>query len=99
MKPRIEFNLIPWKKGQEMDWFTKNQMDQLDGEVNCIVLIEETDFDGKKIKHIDLGWTNGNYIDDFWGTENDWDEGQELHVFAYLPICALIGQNFQTTNL
>lgn len=39
--------------------------------------------------HVDVATAYGSYLDDFWNTENDWDEGQLLEVLAYaeLPYC------------
>ena len=34
----------------------------------------------------DIGSIPGDYIDCFWGTINDWDEGQEVHVIAWMPL-------------
>ena len=35
---------------------------------------------------IDIAWIPGHYIDDFWQTYNDWKEGQEVHVIAWMPL-------------
>lgn len=35
--------------------------------------------------HVDSALNWGTYIDDFWDTTNDWHEGQEVHVVAYMP--------------
>ena len=34
----------------------------------------------------ELAWVPGEYIDDFWQTYNDWREGQEVHVIAWMPL-------------
>ncbi len=34
---------------------------------------------------VDMGW-RGHYIDDTWDTTNDWDEGQETHIIAWMPL-------------
>lgn len=33
--------------------------------------------------HVDYATPYGDYLDDFWDTENDWDEGQRIEVLAY----------------
>ena len=35
----------------------------------------------------DMATAYGDYIDNFWDTENDWDEGQTLHVVSYCELC------------
>lgn len=35
--------------------------------------------------YVDAARNWGTYIDDFWDTTNDWHEGQEVHVVAYMP--------------
>ena len=36
--------------------------------------------------HTDVAEFLGDYIDDLWQTYNDWREGQEVHVIAWLPL-------------
>ena len=36
--------------------------------------------------YIDIATAYGSYIDDFWNTSNDWDEGQVLHVVSYCEL-------------
>lgn len=38
--------------------------------------------------HVDYATPYGSYLDDFWDTQNDWDEGQRVEVLAYaeLPV-------------
>lgn len=33
--------------------------------------------------HVDCAEPFGDYLDDFWDTSNDWDEGQHIEVLAY----------------
>lgn len=33
--------------------------------------------------HVDYATAYGDYLDNFWDTENDWDEGQRIEVLAY----------------
>lgn len=34
----------------------------------------------------DVAYNYGKEIDNFWETCNDWDEGQEIHIIAWMPI-------------
>ena len=41
--------------------------------------------------HVDVAINSGMigdtcYIDNYWNTFNDWDEGQEIHVVAWMPL-------------
>lgn len=36
--------------------------------------------------HTDIAEFPGDYIDDIWQTYNDWREGQEVHVIAWMPL-------------
>lgn len=36
---------------------------------------------------VDIGYTTcSEYMGEFWDTCNDWDEGQETHIIAWMPI-------------
>lgn len=35
---------------------------------------------------VDIGYCPGTYIDDHWDTVNDWIEGQETHIIAWMPL-------------
>ena len=35
---------------------------------------------------VDAADSHGGYIDDFWNTFNDWKEGQETHIIAWMPL-------------
>lgn len=35
---------------------------------------------------VDVAFNYGNYIDDYWDTFIDWDEGQETHIIAWMPL-------------
>jgi hypothetical protein len=55
-----------------------------------LVLLREDNYDNGATwtYHVDYATPYGNYIDDFWDTQNDWDEGQRVEVLAYadLPV-------------
>ena len=36
--------------------------------------------------HVDYATAYGSYLDNFWDTCNDWDEGQRIEVLAYAEI-------------
>lgn len=36
--------------------------------------------------HTDVAEFPGDYIDDVWQTYNDWKEGQDVHVIAWMPL-------------
>lgn len=35
---------------------------------------------------VDVADSGGDYIDDYWDTNNDWIEGQETHIIAWMPL-------------
>ena len=35
---------------------------------------------------VDVAYCPGNYIDNHWDTFNDWYEGQETHIIAWMPL-------------
>lgn len=36
--------------------------------------------------HVDIATAYGSYLDDFWNTTNDWDEGQQIEVLCYCEL-------------
>lgn len=36
--------------------------------------------------HVDVAGSHGDYIDGFWDTFNDWNEGQEVHITHWMPL-------------
>jgi hypothetical protein len=52
--------------------------------INVIVSGYEV-WDGKKTLFVDCATYPGSYIDGF-DTDNDWDEGQEVHILAWMPL-------------
>lgn len=74
-----KFNWIPFDK--------ENPPDDL---VNypCLILLREDHYDKGKTwtYHVDIAEPFGNYLDDFWDTTNDWDEGQLVEVLAYAEL-------------
>ena len=36
--------------------------------------------------HVDIAEPYGEYLDNFWDTRNDWDEGQVVEVVAYAEL-------------
>lgn len=76
--PKI--NWIPFDK--------KNPPIDLNMEETYFILLREDNYDdGKTWRYsIDIALPYGNYIDDFWNTQNDWIEGQRIEVVAYASI-------------
>ena len=73
--PKI--NWIPFDKN--------NPPDDLCYMEEYIVLLREDHYnDGATwTYHTDHATPYGSYLDDFWDTTNDWDEGQRIEVLAY----------------
>jgi hypothetical protein len=59
-------------------------------EVWYLVFLREDNYDNGATwtYHVDYATPYGDYIDNFWDTQNDWDEGQRVEVLAYadLPV-------------
>ena len=36
--------------------------------------------------HVDIADPYGDYLDGFWDTDTDWDEGQRIEVLAYAEL-------------
>lgn len=79
--PKIDW--IPFDKDNPpTDLFTGDK---------CLILLREDNYDnGATWEYsVDIADPFGSYLDDFWDTFNDWDEGQRIEVLAYaeLPYC------------
>ena len=50
-----------------------------------LIFFREDDYDDGATwtYHVDYATAYGSYLDNFWDTENDWDEGQRIEVLAY----------------
>lgn len=50
-----------------------------------LIFLREDDYDDGATwtYHMDYATPYGSYLDDFWDTCNDWDEGQRIEVLAY----------------
>ena len=60
-----------------------------EGDYYLIFLREDDYNDGATwTYHVDYAIPYGSYLDNFWDTRNDWDEGQRIEVLAYaeLPV-------------
>lgn len=73
--PKI--NWIPFDKNNpptDLDIFTE-----------YLIFLREDDYDNGTTwtYHMDHATPYGNYLDNFWDTENDWQEGQLVEVLAY----------------
>lgn len=64
------------KKNPPTDLFDENQY--------LILLREDEHNNGATwLYSVDVATPYGDYIDNFWNTENDWVEGQRVEVVAY----------------
>lgn len=52
-----------------------------------VIVREKWNDDEDYIYNIDYAINHGDYIDNYWDTFNDWNEGQEVHIthWAELP--------------
>ena len=75
-------------KVPKINWipFDKNNppTDLLD-EKEYLIFLREDDYNNGATwtYHVDIATPYGSYLDNFWNTTNDWDEGQIIEVLAY----------------
>lgn len=74
----------------KINWipFDKNNPPTFDDICECdryLILLREDNYDnGATWKYsVDTANPFGSYLDNFWDTHNDWDEGQRVEVLAY----------------
>ena len=79
----------------KLDWiaFNPNEppVDLTDSEDAYLVLIEDRGYPPHYLNepyeyHIDVATAYGSYLDNFWNTTNDWDEGNDIHVIGYCDL-------------
>ncbi len=53
-----------------------------------LILLREDNYDNGKTwsYSVDIACPYGNYLSNFWNTNNDWDEGQIIEVLAYAEL-------------
>lgn len=51
-----------------------------------VTVAEKWETDHEWHYEVDTATNFGSYIDDFWDTCNDWKEGQEVHIIAWMPL-------------
>ena len=56
------------------------------GDSYLVVVKEKYPHEAKWNVHVDVASNYGHYIDDYWDTFNDWDEGQEVHITHWMPL-------------
>lgn len=83
MKKRGEKVKVP-----KINWvhFDKNNPPtDLVERVEYLILLREDNYDnGATWRYsVDIAEPYGSYLDNFWNTTNDWDEGQRIEVLAY----------------
>lgn len=54
--------------------------------IYLVVVKEKYVFESQWNYHVDAASNYGDYIDDYWDTFIDWDEGQEVHVTHWMPL-------------
>ena len=74
------FNWIPFDKN--------NPPTDLCSDMEYLIFLREDNFDeGATWSYsVDIATPYGSYLDNFWDTENDWIEGQNIEVLAYAEI-------------
>lgn len=64
---------------------TSERLPENDG-VYVVIVKSKSYRDGKWEYDTDIASSHGSYIDDFWDTQCDWCEGQEVHVAYWMPM-------------
>lgn len=85
-----KFNWIPFN--------ANNIPDNLMDDCEYLVLVHQVNYKLPDTYHVDIATPYGNYINNFWDTLNDWDEGEpctEVIAFAELP-CGLKESDLKT---
>ena len=59
-------------------------VDLIDG-VDYLIFFRDDNYDNGATwtYHTDYATPYGSYLNDFWDTNNDWDDGQRIEVLAY----------------
>lgn len=75
-------------KVPKINWipFDKNDPPaDLNPDEEFLILFREDNYDDGATwaYHVDYASPYGSYLDNFWDTVNDWDEGQRIEVLAY----------------
>ena len=75
-------------KNPKINWipFDKNNLPvDLNPVEEYLILLREDDYNNGATwtYHTDYAEPYGSYLDNFWDTNNDWDEGQLIEVLAY----------------
>lgn len=78
-------------KVPKINWipFDKDNLPMdLDYEEIYLILLREDDYDNGATwaYHVDTALPYGTYLDNFWDTEHDWDEGQLIEVLGYAEL-------------
>ena len=79
-------------KTPKLNWIPFNPdrppIDLTDCEDAYLVLIEDKGYPPQYPNepceyYMDVATAYGSYLDNFWDTTNDWNEGNDIHVIAY----------------
>lgn len=75
-----KFNWIPFDKNHPPTDLLEDK--------EYLILLREDNYDNGATwsYHVDIATAYGSYLDDFWNTTNDWDEGQRIDVLYYCEL-------------
>lgn len=80
MNRKIMYPKLNWKKFNENDL----PIDDVHFGEKCLIFFRmKYECEDKCDYVIDIAESYGDYLGNFWTTENDWNEGQEIEVLAY----------------
>jgi hypothetical protein len=68
------------------EWISVDDRLPEDISTYLIVIKEKDIFNDRWNYEVDVAYSQGSYIDNFWDTFNDWCEGQEVHVTHWMPL-------------
>lgn len=71
---------------QPMRWIPCNERLPEIGNTYIVTGIQKDAHEKEWHYFVDVASNYGDYIDDYWDTFNDWIEGQETHIVAWMPL-------------
>lgn len=79
-----EIQALP--SAQPMRWIPcKERLPEI-GDTYIVTGIQKDAHEKEWHYFVDVASSHGDYIDDYWDTFNDWIEGQETHIIAWMPL-------------
>lgn len=73
----------PVKRGR---WIPCNERLPEIGDAYIVTGIQKDPHEKEWHYFVDVASNYGDYIDEYWDTFNDWIEGQETHIVAWMPL-------------